>query len=172
MTLAGSLTVPVILLAVALHGLARRADVYGNLIAGAGEGLRVLLSIIPALVALLTAIGMLRASGCLDWLTGVLRPAFAWLGIPAECAPMVLLRPFSGSGALALGADIMKTHGADSVAGRTAAVMLGSTETTFYTMTVYLGGAGVSKARYALPVALLSDLAGMTSAALFVRLFG
>ncbi len=172
MTLVGSLTVPAILLAVALHGLAKRIDVYGSLVSGAAEGLRVLLNIVPALIMLLAAIGMLRSSGFLDWLTGVLAPLFSRLGIPAECAPLVLLRPFSGSGALALGADIMRSSGVDSIAGRTAAVMLGSTETTFYTLTVYLGGAGVSRARYALPVALLADLVGMTAAAFFVRCFG
>ncbi|MCL2545997.1 MAG: spore maturation protein [Oscillospiraceae bacterium] len=171
MTLIGSMTVPLILLLVAAHGLSRRVDVYGNLVSGAGDGLKILLNIIPALIALLTAIGMMRASGLLDWLTVAVTPVFSFLGIPPETAPLVLLRPFSGSGALALGADIMQTHGVDSLAGRTAAVMLGSTETTFYTMTVYLGGAGVSKAKFALPVALLSDLVGMTAAAFFVRFF-
>jgi len=172
MTLVGTLAVPVILLGVALHGLARRVDIYAHLAAGAGDGLRVLVKIVPSLVVLLTAIGMLRASGFLDWLTAALDPVFGMLGIPSECAPLALLRPFTGSGALALGTDIMKTYGVDSVAGRTAAVMLGSTETTFYVMTVYLGGAGVSKVRYALPAALMADLTGMVCAGLFVRFFG
>ena len=169
MNFIGSITVPLILFFVAAHGLTRRVDIYGSIVSGAGDGLKILFNIIPALVALLTAIGMMRASGLLDWLTVAVTPAFSFLGIPPETAPLVLLRPFSGSGALAIGADIMQAHGVDSLAGRTAAVMLGSTETTFYTITVYLGGASVSKAKYALPVALMSDLVGMTAAAFFVR---
>jgi len=171
MDILGAMLVPLILLLVALIAMMRRVDVYGELVKGAGDGLRTLKNIAPALVALLTAVGMLRASGFLDWLTAVISPAFNFMGIPPEVAPLVLLRPFSGSGALALGADIMSTYGVDSVPGRTAAVMLGSTETTFYVMTVYLGGAGVTKAKYALPVALVSDMVGMTAAAFFVRLF-
>jgi spore maturation protein B len=171
MAVLGTLAVPLILLAVAVHAMTRKVDVYGQLVKGAGEGLHVILRILPALVMLLTAIGMLRASGFLDWLTGYMEPLFYLLGIPAECAPLVLLRPFSGSGALAIGADIMREYGVDSVPGVTAAVMLGSTETTFYVMSVYLSGAGVSRAKYVLPVSLFADLVGMVTASLTVRLY-
>ena len=163
------LLIPLLMAAVACVGLAGKKDVYTLLTEGAEDGLRLLLSIAPCLVVLLSAIHMLRASGGLDLLTKWLCPLFRLLGIPAETAPLVLIRPFSGSAALAVGADLMHTYGADSLIGRTAAVMLGSTETTFYTISVYFGAAGIQKTRYAIPAALIADLVGFTVAALTVR---
>ena len=101
----------------------------------------------------------------------MLRPVFSLLGIPAETAPLMLIRPFSGSAALAVGSDLMTRYGADSLVGRTAAVMLGSTETTFYTVAVYFGAAGIRKTRHTIPAALCADLAGFLAASLTVRLF-
>ena len=102
-------------------------------------------------MALLTACAMLRASGALDFLTALAAPILRRLGIPEEVAPLLLIRPLSGSGALAVGSELMETYGPDSTVGRTAAVMLGSTETTFYTVAVYFGAAKISKTRYAIP---------------------
>ena len=114
---------------------------------------------------------MLRASGAIDLLTRLLAPVSRVFGIPAETLPLVLLRPFSGSAALAVGADLMAVYGVDSLIGRTAAVMLGSTETTFYTISVYFGAAGVKKTRYAIPAALIADLTGFVAASLTAQLF-
>lgn len=135
------------------------------------EGLQLLVSILPALVMLLTAVEMLRQSGAMEALTRQLRPAAALVGIPPELVPLMLIRPFSGSAALAVGSELMAFYGPDSLIGRTAAVMLGSTETTFYTISVYFSAAGIRKTRYAIPAAVLADLAGFVSAAFCVRHF-
>ena len=128
------------------------------------------ISIIPALVLLLTAISMLRASGAVELIADFCSPVFHFLGIPPETAILVMVRPISGSAALAVGADLMATYGVDSQIGRTAAVMLGATETTFYTVSVYFGAAGIQKTRYAIPAALMADLTGFVVASLSVRL--
>ena len=166
-----SLVVPILLAAVAAFGLGRRVDIYGALTHGAEEGLTVLLRIVPALVGLLTAVSMFRASGAMEWLSGLLAPVLGWLGIPSETAPLLLIRPISGSGALAVATDLMTTYGPDSYIGRVAAVMLGSTETTFYTIAVYFGSAGIHKTRHTIPAALTADLTGFIASALAVRMF-
>lgn len=120
---------------------------------------------------LLTAVELLRASGAMEALTRLLAPAAERLGIPAETVPLMLIRPLSGSAALAVGADLMAAHGPDSLVGRTAAVMLGSTETTFYTVSVYFAAAGIRRTRHAIPAALVSDLVGFLCAGIFVRWF-
>ena len=129
-----------------------------------------LFSILPALVVLSTAVNMLRASGAVEMISQFCSPVFSFFGIPPETAMLVLIRPISGSAALAVGADLMAEYGPDSLIGRTAAVMLGSTETTFYTVSVYFGAAGVKKTRYALPAALFADLVGFCMASWSVRL--
>ena len=166
-----SLVIPVLLAAVAVCGLGRRVDVYAALTHGAEEGLGVLLRIVPALVGLLTAVAMFRASGAMDALSELLAPVLEWLGIPAQTAPLMLIRPVSGSGALAVGTELMTTYGPDSYIGRVAAVMLGSTETTFYTIAVYFGSAGIHRTRHAMPADLLADLTGFVVSAFAVRLF-
>ena len=129
------------------------------------------MTILPALVLLLTAVHMLRASGAVALLSRFFAPVFSFFGIPPETAMLVLIRPISGSAALAVGADLMWEHGVDSLIGRTAAVMLGSSETTFYTISVYFGAAGIKRTRYAIPAALCADVVGFFCAALFTRLF-
>ena len=165
------LLIPLLLIGASVFALARRQDVYSALLEGGLDGLKLLASIAPALVVLLTAVHMLRASGAIELLTRLLAPVSRLVGIPAETLPLVLLRPFSGSAALAVGADLMTVYGVDSLIGRTAAVMLGSTETTFYTISVYFGAAGIKKTRYAIPAALIADLTGFVAASLTARLF-
>lgn len=165
-----NLTVPLIMAFVAVYAAIRRVDVYDGLIHGAGEGLGVLTRIVPALIGLLTAVYMLRASGALELAGELLGPALRCLGIPPETIGLLLVRPISGSAALGVGAELIQTYGPDSEVGRTVAVMLGSTETTFYTIAVYFGAAGIRRTRYAVPAALCADLAGFAAAALAVRL--
>jgi len=165
-----ALVVPLLIAAVAAFALSRKQDVYSALVEGAAGGLQTVLKIFPALVGLFTAIYMLRASGAMDAAANLLAPALEKIGIPAEVAPLIFIRPISGSGALAVGSEIISTHGADSLIGRIAAVMLGSTETTFYVIAVYFGAVGIKKTRYAIPAALCADLAGFLAAALTVRL--
>ena len=166
-----SLVIPLLLAGVAVYGMGKRVDVYSALTHGAEEGLTVLLRIIPALVGLLTAVSMFRASGAMEWFSGLCAPLLDRLGIPAETAPLMLVRPVSGSGALAVASDLLSTYGPDSYVGRVAAVMLGSTETTFYTIAVYFGSAGIHKTRHTVPAALAADCMGFFASALAVRLF-
>ncbi len=161
--------IPLLLAGAALYALGRRVDVFSALTTGAGEGLSVILRILPPLVALLTAVYMLRASGALTLLTQALTPVLTWIGIPPETVSLLLIRPVSGSGALAVGSEIMQTYGPDSTIGRTAAVMLGSTETTFYTIAVYYGAAGIRRTRHTIPAALAADVTGFLAAAWTVR---
>lgn len=165
------LVVPLLLCFVGVYGASRRVDVYGALTRGAEEGLGVLLRILPSLVGLLTAVYMFRASGAMEFLGKLLAPLLTALGIPPECAPLLLIRPISGSGALAVGSELMERCGVDSYAGRVAAVMLGSSETTFYTVAVYCGAAGIRKTRYTIPAALLADGVMFLLSAHAVRLF-
>ena len=132
-----TLIVPVLLTFTACFALGKRVDVYSALTKGAEEGLTVLLHILPSLIALLSAVYMFRASGAMEALGALLAPALDKIGIPAETAPLLFIRPISGSGALAVGSEIMDSYGVDSYVGRVAAVMLGSSETTFYTVAVY-----------------------------------
>lgn len=164
--------VPALLLLVCGCALGKKLDVYRLMQDGVRDGLHLLLAILPPLLVLLASVEALRASGALDLLTEAAAPLFTRLGLPPETAPLVLIRPLSGSAALAVGADLMAAYGVDSPVGRTAAVMLGSTETTFYTISVYFGAAGVRGTRHTVPAALIADLAGFTAAALAVRLLG
>lgn len=166
-----SLVLPAVLAGVAAYGAGRRTDVYGALTRGAGEGLSTLLRILPALVGLLTAVSMLRASGAMEFLSQLCAPVLEFLGLPPEVLPLMLVRPVSGSGALAAASEVIAACGTDSYPGRVAAVMLGSTETTFYTIAVYFGSAGIHRTRHAIPAALTADLTGFLASAWTVRLF-
>ena len=170
MDLLFTMVVPLTIGGVALYGVFRGIDVYDALLRGAGEGLEVLFRIVPALVALMTAVYMLRASGALELAARALAPLLDRAGIPGEVLPLMLVRPISGSAALGVGAELIGAYGPDSYLGRVAAVMLGSTETTFYTIAVYFGAMGVSRTRYAIPAALCADLTGFLAAAWAVRL--
>ena len=163
--------VPLILISTSALALRRKENAYSLLLEGAENGLKILYSILPALVLLMTAVHMLRASGAAEIISEAFSPVFSLFGIPPETALLVLIRPISGSAALAVGAELMSEYGVDSTIGRTAAVMLGSTETTFYTISVYFGAAGISRTRYAVPAALFADLVGFLMASLTVQLF-
>ena len=167
----GEYIVPLILALTAVAALHKKENAYDVLTDGAREGFQMLKTIAPSLVVLLSAVGMLRASGALEALSVLLSPVLKALGIPAETVLLMLVRPISGSAALAIGAELIAAHGPDSPVGRTAAVMLGSTETTFYTISVYFGAWGITKTRYAVPAALIADLVGFLAASWSVRLF-
>ncbi len=161
---------------VAFVGLAvrRKVAVYESFVAGAKEGFEVAVGIIPYLVAMLVAIGVLRASGALDLLLDGIRWGVTAAGIDhrwVDGLPTALMRPLSGSGARGMMLETMKTHGADSFAGRLASVIQGSTETTFYTLAVYFGAVGIRRERYAVACGLSADLAGLVAAILVCYLF-
>ena len=161
--------VPLLLLAASLLALHKKENAYDLLLEGAADGLKLLTTLIPTLILLMTSITMLRASGAVEWISRFCGPVFSFFGIPPETAMLVLIRPFSGSAALAIGTELMTQYGVDSLIGRTAAIMLGSTETTFYTISVYFGAAGIRKHRYTLPAALFADFMGFFMASLTVR---
>lgn len=160
-------TLPFLIAGLVLFGWARGVRVYDSLVEGAKEGFQVALRIIPYLVAILVAVGMIRASGVLEAFVAAVGPFTARLGLPAEALPMALLRPLSGSGAYGVMAEIMSREGADSYVGYLVSTIQGSTETTFYVLAVYFGAVGIKKTRHALPACLTADVAGI-SAAVFV----
>lgn len=165
--------IPTVILLVVAAGAVRRVKVYESFVEGAREGFEVAVRIIPYLVAILVAVGMLRASGAVDLLArtaGVLTNA---IGLPAEVLPVAMLRPLSGSGTLGLVSELSKVHGPDSFVGRLSATMYGSTETTFYVLAVYFGAVGITRSRHAVLAGLAGDLAGLVAAMLVCRwLFG
>ena len=161
--------IPSLLFFSAALALGKQENPYDLLLKGSAEGLKLLFSLIPTLILLMTALSMLHASGAAEQLSSLLAPVFSLVGIPPETALLVLIRPISGSAALAVGTDLMVRYGVDSLIGRTAAVMLGSTETTFYTVSVYFGAAGIRKTRYTIPAALFADFVGFFMAAVTVR---
>ena len=163
--------VPLILFVSMALALGKKENAYDHMLRGAGEGLRLILSILPALILLLSTVHMLQVSGAAEAISTFLAPVFSRFGIPPETALLVLVRPLSGSAALAVGADLMARYGVDSAIGRTAAVMLGSTETTFYTISIYFGAAGIRKTRYTIPAALFADFVGFFMASWTVRWF-
>ena len=160
---------PLLLLAASLLALRKKENAYDLLLEGAADGLKLLTTLIPTLILLMTSITMLRASGAVEWISRFCGPVFSFFGIPPETAMLVLIRPFSGSAALAIGTELMTQYGVDSLIGRTAAIMLGSTETTFYAISVYFGAAGIQKTRYTIPAALIADFTGFLVASLTAR---
>jgi spore maturation protein SpmA len=161
---------PILIVTFVLLGVARNVKIYEALVEGGKEGFGVALRIIPYLVAILTAVGMLRASGAVDMLVAVLDPFTAWVGMPAQALPMAILRPLTGSGAYAIVADIMRAEGPDSLTGQIVSTMMGSTETTFYVLALYLGVVGVKQARHAVVACLVADVAGMMASVWACRL--
>jgi spore maturation protein SpmB len=151
--------------------VAGRVRVYESAVVGAREGLEVVVRIVPYLVLILVAVGMFRASGALDLMIGALDPLTRLVGFPADALPMALLRPLSASGAFAVMAEILDTQGPDSFTGMLASTLMGSTETTFYVLTVYCGAASIREARHALPACLIGDLAGAVGATVACHLF-
>ena len=158
------LAVPVMIVGIVAFGMLKRINVYDSFVEGAKTGAENMLQIVAPLVGLMVAISMFRASGALEMLGNILNPLTKALKIPADVLPLALLRPVSGSGSIAIVNDIFKNNGPDSLAGKVASVMMGSTETTFYTVAVYFGAVGIKKIRHTVKSALLADLTGMLMA--------
>jgi spore maturation protein B len=170
MNLLSYFVIPVILVGFPLYGLYKRVPVYESFVDGAREGFQVAVRIIPYLVAILFAIAMFRASGAMDALTRLLDPVLGLIGFPAEVLPMAIIRPLTGSGSAGLVVDMVNQYGEDSIFVKMAAVMFGSTETTFYVIAVYFGAVNIRKTRHAVPAGLLADAAAMIIAVWTVRL--
>ncbi|HHY10323.1 MAG TPA: spore maturation protein [Firmicutes bacterium] len=165
--------IPLLLLGITAWGASRKKSVYESFVAGAKEGWQTALRILPYLIGMLVAIKIFEHSGALGKLVDFINPLTAWLGFPKEVLPLALMRPISGSGSLGLLTQILETYGPDSFYGRLASTVMGSTETSFYVLTVYAGSVGIKKTRHTLPTALTADLAGYLGALYIVLyLFG
>ncbi len=162
--------IPFLIAIIMIIGLVKKVDVFSEFAEGAKENLKAAVSVLPALVALMTAIGMFKASGALEIISTAISPLTSFLGFPKECIPLAIIRPVSGSGALAVFESILTDVSPDSFAGRVASVIIGSTETTFYTIAVYYGITKVKKTRQALPASLAADFTGFVLSALTVRI--
>ncbi|HHY81775.1 MAG TPA: spore maturation protein [Clostridiales bacterium] len=162
--------IPVFIVFVLGYGFYKGVPVYEEFIEGAKEGFTTVVRILPYLTAMLVAIGVFRTSGAMELLISVLAPVTGWLGISPELLPLALLRPMSGSASAGLLAELLKTNGPDSIIGRTASTMMGSTETTFYTISVYLGSVGIKKTRYILAAGLMADLAAFAASIAICKL--
>ncbi|KTD27928.1 MULTISPECIES: spore maturation protein [Legionella] len=152
-----------------LYGALKKINVFDAFVTGAKQGFETSISIIPYLIAMLVAIGMLRASGFFELMQTLLSPALSALGMPSELLPLALIRPFSGSASTGIMAELIHQHGGDSLIGKTAATMMGSTETTFYVIAVYFGAVGIKRTRHAIPAGLLADFAGVVASVIICR---
>lgn len=163
--------IPVMVVGIIVFGLIKKVAVYESFTDGAKEGFNTAIRIIPFLVAMLAAIGAFRASGAMEILTEWLDPLTSKIGMPGELLPMAIMRPLSGGGAQGVMTELITTHGPESLIGRMASVMMGSTDTTFYILAVYFGSISLKKTRHAVPAGLLADLVGLIAAVLMTRLF-
>jgi spore maturation protein B len=162
--------IPLIIGFVLLYGTFKKVPTYESFVEGGKEGLTIAFSIIPYLVGMLVAISVFRASGAMEFFTSLIKPFFTMIGVPVEIVPLALIRPISGTAALGLTSDIISTYGPDSFLGRLASTLQGSTDTTFYVLTVYFGAVGIKKMGDALKIGLLADLVGIIAAIVVVTL--
>ena len=164
------LAIPALILFIVIYGAIKKVKIYEAFIEGAKEGFNVGVRIIPYLVAMLVAIGIFRASGAMEMLALLIAPVTRLIGMPAEALPMAIIRPLSGSGALGVMSEIIKSSGPDSLIGRMVSVMMGSSETTFYVLAVYFGSIGITKTRQAVPAGIIADVIALLMSVWIVNL--
>lgn len=152
-----------------LYGAVKKINVFDAFVTGAKQGFETSMGIVPYLIAMMVAIGMLRASGFFDLLNNLIGPLLSALGMPSELVPLALIRPFSGSASIGIMAELIHEHGGDSLIAKMAATMMGSTETTFYVIAVYFGIVGIKRTRHAIPAGLLADLTGIIVSVIVCR---
>ncbi|SEM86494.1 spore maturation protein B [Mesobacillus persicus] len=162
--------IPVLIGFILLYGTFKKVPTYETFVEGGKEGIKMAVSIIPFLVGMMVAIAIFRASGALDYMIDIIRPGLEKVGIPADIVPLAIIRPISGNAALGMTSDMIAAYGPDSFIGRLASTLQGSTDTTFYVLTVYFGAVGIKKMGDALKVGLLADLAGFAAAIIVVTL--
>ena len=156
-----NMAMPLIIILIVIYGLLERKKVFDVFLDGAKEGVEIVFSIFPTLVGLFVAIGLLRSSGIIDLIVKIITPLFNIINFPSEILPLAIIRPISGSASIAVATDIMKNYGVDSKFGLMAAVIMGSTETTFYTIAVYTASVGIKKTRFVLVASLIADFVGI-----------
>ncbi len=167
-TLISTWMIPMFILVTLLLASWRKVPTYELFVEGGKEGINIALSLLPFLLGMIVSIAILRSSGAIDAFVSLLNPILVKIGVPSEIIPLAIIRPISGTAALAMTAELTQTFGADSYIGRLAATMQGSTDTTLYILTVYFGAVGIKNMRYALKVGLLADLVSIISALLIV----
>ena len=165
-----NIAVPGTILIIIVYGIIEKQSVFDTFLDGAKEGLKIVLNIFPTLLGLFLSINVLRESGIIDAFTSLIMPILNILKIPSEILPLILLRPISGSASMAIATDIMKNFGVDSLIGLMTSTIMGSTETTLYTIALYTSAVGIKKTRFVLACALLADLAGMITSVVFWRI--
>ncbi|MDP4118303.1 MAG: spore maturation protein [Bacillota bacterium] len=163
--------IPIVITGILVAGLYKKADTYDIFIEGAKEGIGITVGIVPSIIGLMMAISMMRACGMIDLIAHALKPVLSFIGMPADVLPLALLRPMSGSASLGIVTDILKNSGADSYSGRVASIMMGSTETTFYTIALFFGSVNIKNTNKAVSIALIGDAVGMLGSIIFCRLF-
>ncbi len=168
--LISQLIIPLFILLAVLYGVVTKVRVFDCFIAGAKDGLTVIVKIFPYILGIFVAVKAFQASGALDFIKGMFTPVFSSLNVPLEVLPIAIVKPLSGSASLAVFTDIVKTTGPNSLASILSAVIMGSAETTLYVLAVYLGAAGIKKTRYLVPVCLLSDAVGILIAIIIVKI--
>ena len=156
-----TLAIPIVVIIIVLYGILDKKKIYDIFVEGANEGMSIVIKIFPTLLGIFLAVGVLRSSGLLELLTKILSFFTNTIGFPSEVMPLALLRPISGSASLAVATDIMKNYGVDSKFGLMSAVIMGSTETTFYTIAVYSASVGIKKTRFVLFASLVADFVGI-----------
>ena len=156
-----NLAMPIMILIIVIYGIIQRNKVFDTFLDGAKEGISVVVNLFPTLIGLFLAVGTLRASGILDFIIQIISPVLDYIKIPSEIMPLALLRPISGSSSIAVAVDIMKQFGVDSGLGIIASVIMGSTETTLYTIAVYTSSVGIKKTRFVLVASLIADVVGI-----------
>jgi spore maturation protein B len=162
--------IPVFILGIPVYGALKKVKVYESFVEGAKGGFQMAIRIIPYLVAILVAVGMLRGAGAIDMLARWLDPVLVRVGFPVEILPLAIMRPLSGSGSMGIVTELIKVHGPDSFIGRLAASAYGSTETTFYVLAVYFGSIGIKKTRHAVLCGLTADVASLIAAIIICRM--
>ncbi len=165
------MAVPLIVAGVLIYGMIKNVDIFSSFCDGAKENAKVAVGLLPTLCGVMLSVGMLKESGVITWIVDLLSPVCSKIGLPAGVLPLALLRPVSGSGALGILEQIYKDYHPDSFAGRVASVMMGSTETTFYTLAVYFGATKVRKTGCALWASLVGDVVCVAASVMIVRLF-
>lgn len=165
-----SSAIPIVIVGIILYGIKEKNKVFDNFIDGAKEGIEIVIKMFPTLIGIFLAVGALRSSGLIDLIVKLITPLTDLLEIPSHVMPLVLLRPISGSASMAVAVDIMQNHGVDTLIGIITSTIMGSTETTFYTIAIYTSCVGIKKTRGILFAALMADMAGMIASTIICRI--
>lgn len=161
--------IPILIFAVVLYGMIKKVKVYECFVEGAKDGLQICFRIFPYILAMLLAVSILREGGVLTFFNNIIAPFVRFIGLPPEVVPLVLIKPLSGSGSLGVYAELLKNYGADSYIGILASIIMGSTETIFYTLTVYFGAVNIKRIRHTLYAAIMADLTAIILAVIITR---